>query len=68
MAILSGNHNIQDSWRYDSIVLNEVFEKMALLGRDKDLLEHDELVSGRNETLAARLVHLWVIFWVTDVP
>lgn len=59
-----GDHGplIQDSWRYDAIILNELFCEVASLGHDEELPIQDELVRGLEETLATKSVHLWVVF------
>ncbi|CAF9939483.1 MAG: hypothetical protein ALECFALPRED_008148 [Alectoria fallacina] len=59
-----GDHEpaIQDSWKYDAIILNELFGEVASLRPDENVPIQDELVSGLKETLATKCVHLWVVF------
>ena len=54
--------SVQDSWRYDSVILNELFREIVSLRYDENLPVHDELVTGLKETLDSRNVHLWVVF------
>lgn len=59
-----GDHEpaIQDNWKYDAIILNELFGEVASLRPDEYVPIQDELVSGLKETLATKCVHLWVVF------
>ena len=54
--------SVQERWRYDSIILNELFREVVSLRYDEPLPVHDELVQGLQKTLKTQNVHLWVVF------